>query len=522
MNAPQAPLMHVGLVAALHPTRVAVTRADGKGALTYAELNQRSRQLAIHLRRQGLRRGDHIAILMRNSPEYLVVLWAAQRSGLYYTPLSWHLNADEIRYVVEDCGAKALIVSPEEAAVAEAVAAGNALVTVRLAEGAATGTFAALGSVYDTVDAADELDECEGVSMCYSSGTTGRPKGIKRAATYPPLGTPAPQDMLLRHFYGLNENTVNLQVSPMYHAAPLAWAMATTRFGGTLVLMEKFDAAATIAMAEYHLATHLHLVPTMIVRIMDLPAEVRARANLSSLKCLVHAAAPCPPEVKRAMIDWLGPIVAEYYAGSEGVGMTVVGSADWLTHPRTVGKAVYGQIHVLDDECNEVPTGEVGTIYFGGTPPFEYHQDPEKTRKAVSKQGYATYGDYGRVDAEGFLYIEDRRTDLILTGGVNVYPRETEEALLAHPAVYDAAVIGVPSREFGQDVLALVELKPGVGGSPALAEELIAFSRSRLAHFKCPRRVEFHALPRTATGKLLRRQLKEQFSAPQPPATQAP
>lgn len=512
MNAPQVPLMHIGLVAAQQPQRTAVVNADGAALLSYEALDRRSRQLAIHLRNRGLVRGDHIAVLMRNSPEYLVVLWAAQRSGLYFTPLSWHLTVDEVRYVVEDCGAKALFVSPADAEVGETVLVGNARVEVRLVDGASVGLFEPLSSVYESVDAAAALDECEGVSMCYSSGTTGRPKGIKRPAAFPPLGTPAPQDMLLRHFYGLNGETVNLQIAPMYHAAPLAWAMATTRFGGTLVLMEKFDAKATLENVERHKVTHLHMVPTMMVRVMDLPEPERRRFDLSSLKCLAHAAAPCPPEVKRSMIDWLGPIVAEYYAGSEGIGMTFVGSADWLAHPRTVGCAVYGKIHILDDEGNELPTGEVGTIYFGGTPAFEYHNDPEKTRKVFSQQGYATYGDFGYVDADGFLFIEDRRTDLILSGGVNIYPRETEEALLAHPSVYDVAVIGVPNVEFGQDVMAVVELHPGFVASAALAAELIEFSRSRIAHFKCPRRVEFQPLPRTATGKLLRRQLKEQFS----------
>jgi acyl-CoA synthetase (AMP-forming)/AMP-acid ligase II len=279
-----------------------------------------------------------------------------------------------------------------------------------------------------------------------------------------------------------------------------------------MVMMDKFDARQVLQAVQRHRVTHLHLVPTMMVRMMELPAAERRSYDLSSLKCLAHAAAPCPPDIKRAMIEWLGPIIDEYYGGSEGIGLCFVKSREWLERPRTVGKAVYGTLHILDDQHQELQPGEVGTIYFGGTPPFAYHNDPEKTRTAFNKQGYATCGDFGRVDGEGHLDIEDRRTDLILSSGVNIYPSETEEALLGHRAVGDVAVVGVPSPESGHDVLAVVELRAGFEASPQLAAELIDYCRSRIAHFKCPRRVEFQRLPRTPTGKLLRRDLRQQYS----------
>ena len=509
MIAPAPTPLHIGVHAKARPARPAVVLSSGQPGLDYAELDRRSRRLAVLLRQHGLTRGDHIAVLMRNTADYLVVCCAAQRSGLYYTPVNWHLSNDEVAYVVGDCEARALIVSAELLAVGEQVAAQMPRVGVRLVDGAASGSFESLHDALAGVADDAALDECEGLTMFYSSGTTGRPKGIKRPALCPPWGTPTIPDQLTRDIYKVGPQSVLLSVAPLYHAAPLAWAMATLRLGGTVVLAEQFDALDALRLIAQHGVTHTHFVPTMFVRLLNLSDTDRARFDVSSLRYVVHAAAPCPPDVKRRMMDWLGPIVHEYYAGSENNGMCVVGPQEWLAHPGTVGKPLFGQVHILGDDNQELPTGEIGQIYFGGTPRFEYHNDPAKSASAFSKQGYSTLGDYGHVDAEGYVFIADRRTDLILSGGVNIYPRETEEALMLHPAVFDAAVIGVPSAEFGQDVAAVVQLHPGVAGTGALATELIEFCRARIAHFKCPRQLAFATLPRTATGKLLRRKLKE-------------
>lgn len=504
--------LHIGIHAQANPERTAVAMGDGSAALSYAALDRRSRRLATHLRSRGLQRGDHIAVLMRNSCDYLCVCWAAQRSGLYFTPVNWHLAMEEMAYIVEDCGAQALVVSPTEVEAARAFAGRLPRLAQRLAAGPAQAGFDSLDAVFDDAALDDmALDEVEGQPMFYSSGTTGRPKGIKRPAGAAPWGTPGVADQLASRLHGIGPDAVVLSLAPLYHAAPLSWAMAALRQGGRVVVMPSFVPAEALALIARHRVTHAQFVPTMFVRMLDLPAEERQRHDLSSLRMVVHSAAPCPVDIKRRMLDWFGPVVHEYYAGSENNGLCAVGPADWLAHPGTVGRPVFGQVRVLDENEDELPTGEVGALYFSGTPPFEYHGDRDKTRRAFSRQGWSTLGDFGHVDAEGFVYLADRRTDLILSGGVNIYPRETEEALALHPAVQDVAVVGVPSAEFGEDVLAVVELRAGLQPDAALAQALIDFSRKRIAHFKCPRRVEFDTLPRTATGKLLRRLVKEKW-----------
>ncbi|MEO8296395.1 MAG: AMP-binding protein, partial [Burkholderiales bacterium] len=350
-------------------------------------------------------------------------------------------------------------------------------------------------------------------TMFYSSGTTGRPKGIKRPVDGSPFGTAGLADKLTGGVFGFSSNDVQLALAPLYHAAPLGWALGAQRMGSTVVVMDRFDPLEALKLIERYKVTHAQWVPTMFVRLLNLPEEERRKYDVSSLRCVVHAAAPCPVDIKRRMIEWFGPKILEYYAGSEGNGFCLVNSQQWLDHPGTVGKPIFGAVHILGDDQEELPQGEIGMIYFGGGAPFQYHKDPEKSRSAVSKQGYSTLGDYGYLDKEGFVYIADRRTDLIISGGVNIYPRETEEALLLHPAVLDVAVIGAPSKDFGQDVVAVVELKQGFEASPALAAELAEFCRSKIAHLKCPKRIDFGALPRTETGKLLRRKLKDKYAA---------
>ncbi|XAH21526.1 AMP-binding protein [Xylophilus sp. GW821-FHT01B05] len=511
MTTPDFQPLHIGLHAAAHPDRTAVAMDNGSARLDYAALDRRSRRLAVHLRREGLARGDHIAVLMRNNVDYFSVCWAAQRCGLYFTPVNWHLAVDEVAYIIEDCGARALIVSPTELEVAATFAHRLPQLSIRLVGGAAQGGFDSLDRILDDPLNDDAtLDEIEGQPMFYSSGTTGRPKGIKRPAAAAAWGSPGMGDKLAARLHDIDANAVLLSLAPLYHAAPLSWAMAALRYGGQVVVMPTFKPAEALTVIAHHQVTHVQFVPTMFVRLLELPEAERRSHDLSSLRMVVHAAAPCPVEVKQRMLNWFGPIIHEYYAGSENNGLCAAGPQDWLSHPGTVGRALFGQVHVLDESEDELPVGEIGVIYFSGTPRFEYHNDPQKTQRAFSKQGWSTLGDFGHVDAEGFVYLADRRTDLIISGGVNIYPRETEEALMAHPAVHDAAVVGAPSAEFGEDVLAVVELHAGVEPTAALAQELIDFCRARIAHFKCPRRVAFDTLPRTPTGKLLRRIVKEQ------------
>ena len=361
-------------------------------------------------------------------------------------------------------------------------------------------------------------DETEGMTFFYSSGTTGRPKGIRRSHDFPPFGTGLALDHLMGLAFGFSPEAVYLCPAPLYHAAPIGWAMGTIRNGGTVVLMPRFDATECLRAIERHRVTHVQFVPTHFVRMLKLPQPQRDAFDLSSVQMVIHAAAPCPVDVKRQMIDWLGPKLLEYYAGSEGNGITIINSAEWLDHPGSVGRALGSVVHIVGADGAELPAGQDGFIYFEGGA-FEYHNDPAKTASAVNDKGWSTLGDIGHLDADGYLYLADRRTDLIISGGVNIYPAEVEEALIMHPAVADVAVIGMPDDEMGQSVLAIVQLADAVRGAgttdeAALAAELMAHCRSRLASFKCPRKVEFVSeLPRLPTGKLLRRQLRAERQA---------
>ena len=505
------------LIADVPPGKAAVIMADGSGQVTYGELEARSRQVARLLASLGVRVGNHVAVMLANRPEYFEIAWGAQRAGTYWTPVNWHLTAEEAAYIVADCGAGVVFASPETAQAAARLPGVTVFVTGDDEAGPATaGLSAAPGhggvASYEAAIAgfsAEPIDaEVEGSTVFYSSGTTGRPKGIKRAAEFPPFGTGLALDQVMNLVYGFGPDSVYLCPGPLYHAAPLGFSMGTQRNGGTVVLMDRFDPAGCLRAIEAHRVTHAQFVPTHFVRLLRLPEAERRGFDLGSLHRVIHAAAPCPPEVKQQMIDWLGPVIWEYYAGSEGNGMTVIDTPDWLSHPGSVGRSLSAALHIVDESGCELPAGQDGLIFFEGTA-FEYHNDAAKTAGSRDERGWSTLGDIGHVDADGFLYLSDRRTDLIISGGVNLYPKEIEEALMGHPAVGDVAVIGLPDPEMGQTVLAIVQPSGQAAGSPELAAELIAYCRSRLAAFKCPRSVEFvAALPRTPTGKLLRRQLR--------------
>ncbi|NCY15561.1 MAG: acyl-CoA synthetase [Actinobacteria bacterium] len=504
--------MHPGIHASQRPDDAAVIMASTGETLTWTQLEARSNRLAHLLRSRGLRRGDHIAVFLDNDKHYFEIIWAALRSGLYVTPINWHLGADEAGYIVADCDAVALVTTGRFATVVNGFGDALDAVRIRLSIDEPIDGFEDYATAIAEQPSTPIDDETDGAVMLYSSGTTGRPKGIKPPLSGQPFGTPNALVTLLQFVYGVDETSVYLSPSPLYHAAPLLWSLAAQRLGAAVVVMERFDAEGTLAAIESHHVTHGQFVPTHFVRMLRLPEEVRARYDLSSLQKVIHAAAPCPVEVKRQMLEWVGPIVFEYYAGSEGNGFCAVGPEEWLERPGTVGRPLVGILHIVGEDGEEQAAGEVGEVWFESETVFEYHKDSEKTAAAFNDRGWSTLGDVGYVDAEGWLFLTDRASHMIISGGVNIYPQETENVLAGHPAIADVAVIGVPDEEMGESVKAVVELAVGFEPSPELAAEIIAFSRERLSGFKCPRSVDFtDELPRLPTGKLLKRVLRDQY-----------
>ena len=506
--------MHLSELSHAQPDRVAATGPDGSSQ-TYAELDDESRRLASLLSARGLVPGDAIAILLENTPHFLAAAWGAQRAGLYYVPVNWHLSAAEAAYIVADSGVRALISSARLADLAAQVTGDAPGTTTRLAVGGPVDGFEDYATALAASTPDRPADEVNGACMFYSSGTTGRPKGIRRSAPPPRFGDTLALEAILAGLYGFGPDAVYLCPGPLYHAAPLGYSMGTQALGGQVVLMDRFEPEACLALIDRYKITHMQVVPTMFVRMLKLPPEVRARYDLSSLRMVVHAAAPCPPAVKRAMIDWLGPVISEYYAASEGNCYFAIDSAQWLAHPGSVGRPLSGAPHILDADGSELPAGEIGQIWIENEAAFSYHNDPVKTAEAYNDRGWSTLGDLGHVDAEGFLYLSDRRTDLIITGGVNVYPREIEEALTMHPKVADVAVIGVAHEEMGEEIRAVVQPAAGVVPGPELEQELIEHCAGQLARFKRPRRIDFVAeLPRLPSGKILRRVVRDGYARP--------
>jgi acyl-CoA synthetase (AMP-forming)/AMP-acid ligase II len=478
--------------------------------MTYGELEARSNQIAQLMRRHGLQRGDTVALMLVNSLDYLAICWGVQRAGLVYVAMSTKLNADEASYILVDSGAKLLIASAALGAVAGPA---SAAVAARYAVGGMITGFADLGAAIADLPTTRIADESSGRDMLYSSGTTGRPKGVRGPLPEGPLDQVDSLSGLVGMLYGWEPGMRYLSPAPLYHAAPLRYCMSVHRYGGTVVVMEKFDPEAYLALVEKYRITHSQLVPTMFVRMLKLPEDVRSRYDLSSLKVAIHAAAPCPVDVKHAMIEWWGPVIYEYYSATEGAGFTTITSAEWLQKPGSVGKAILGEIRVLGDDDSVLPPGETGRIYFANGPRFEYHNDAEKTASVTGEHG-ATFGDIGHVDSDGYLFLTDRAAFMIISGGVNVYPQEAENALTLHPEVADVAVFGVPDAEMGEAVKAVVQPRDMARAGPELEAELIAFCRARLSHVKCPKSVDFRAeLPRHDTGKLYKRLLKDQYWA---------
>ncbi|WP_201781288.1 acyl-CoA synthetase [Sphingomonas sp. Leaf357] len=501
--------MHPSVHAAANADKPALIVAETGETISYGELDRRSNRAAHLFRARGLGVGDTIALFIDNVPEYYDLVWGAQRSGLFYVCISSKLTAPEVEYIVRDSGAKLLVVGEALAGTATQIDLGSCL-------GFAVGPVAGFEDWRAGASAMPDTpipDQRAGVDMLYSSGTTGRPKGVRVALPEDPdIATPNVLMQLAQALYGLGPDTIYLSPAPLYHAAPLRWSMTVMRLGGTVVMMQHFDPEAALGAIARYKVTASQWVPTHFVRMLKLDPAVRATYDLSSLKVAIHAAAPCPVPVKQAMIDWWGPVLFEYYAGSEGNGLTAIDSAQWLAHPGSVGRAVYGALHVCDEAGEELGADAEGLIYFSGGGTFEYHNDPDKTAETRHAKGWTTLGDIGRIDADGFLYLTDRKSFMIISGGVNIYPQEIENRLITHPRVADVAVIGGPDAEMGERVIAVVQPLDMAEAGEALAAELTAWCRAELSGVKTPRQIDFaEELPRHATGKLYKRLLRDRY-----------
>lgn len=507
--------LHVGAFAAKTPDRPAIIMGHSGEIITFAQYEALSNQCAHLLRSLGLQRGDGMAIFMENNAIYQPMAWGGMRAGLRVTTVATHLSQPEVDYILENSGARVLITSAGMQTTARAlelpgVPRSGRFMFDRPAD--AADRFDDLRAALSAQPDTPITDQSEGVDMLYSSGTTGRPKAVRKPLPEAPFGTPHPSAQLTAKLYGLGEETVYLSPAPLYHAAPFITNLRVNRYGGTCVIMEKYDPEKALALIEQHRVTVSQWVPTHFIRMLRLPEDVRAKYDTSSLRVAFHAAAPCPADVKRQMIDWWGPVIQEYYAGSEGNGYCHITTQEWLKKPGSVGRAVIGRLRICDDAGHEVPANQEGTIYFEGGPVFEYHGDAEKTAASRTPKGWSTLGDVGYVDDDGYLFLTDRKAYMIISGGVNIYPQESENILVTHEAVVDAAVIGVPNPDFGEEVKAVVQLVDPSRAGPEMEKELISYCRDRLSHVKCPRSVDFVAqLPREENGKLYKRKLRDQY-----------
>ena len=507
--------MYIGDLAKQIPNKPAYIMAGSGEITTYRQLNDRSCQTSQLFRSLGLQTGDHVALLMENNARFLEICMAAARSGLFYTAISSRLTVTEAAYIINDCGAKLFISSFNKGELASELLDKTPIVEARLMVNGTVSGYHSYEASRDQMPQQPIADEAAGIDMLYSSGTTGQPKGVKIPLPDINVGDESANLVLLsKVLYGFDNKTIYLSPAPLYHAAPLRYNLVTLLFGGTSVVMEDFNDEEALRLIEKYQITHSQWVPTMFVKMLKLPEEVRHKYDVSSLQVAIHAAAPCPIEIKEKMIDWWGPVIFEYYAGSEGNGFCAINSSEWLAHRGSVGRAMVGVLHICDDEGDDVAVGESGTIYFADGPVFEYYNDPTKTQQSKHPKGWTTLGDIGRLDEEGFLYLTDRKAFMIISGGVNIYPQEAENRLIMHPKVADVAVFGVPNDEFGEEVKAVVQPMDWADVGPEFEQELMAFCQQNLAKIKCPKSIDFDKeLPRHPTGKLYKRLLKDKYWA---------
>ena len=503
--------MHPGDLAAKWPDKPAYIIAETGETVTFKQYNDLSMQASQLFRQLGLKRGDHIALLLENHSAFLPICLAAQRSGLYFTAISYRLQEEEVEYIINDCQAKVFITSISRRDVVEKLQGKLARdPKLYMLDGVIAG-FDSWEEALAAMPAKKIADESMGISMLYSSGTTGRPKGVFRQLPEEEFGSDEGAG-LFALLYGADEGSIYLSPAPLYHAAPLAFTTNFLAMGATCVVMQHFEAEAALKAIERYRVTHSQWVPTMFIRMLKLDEDARTRYDVSSLQCAIHAAAPCPVPVKEQMIEWWGPIIHEYYAGSEGNGFVAINSEEWLAHKGSVGRPLNATLHIADEDGKELPPGESGTIFFEGGGEFEYFNDQQKTDESRHAKGWSTLGDVGYLDEEGYLYLTDRKSFMIISGGVNIYPQETENLLVTHPKVMDVAVFGVPNAEFGEEVKAVVQPKHWQDAGPALEAELIDFCREQISHIKCPKSVDFQQeLPRHPTGKLYKRLLKDKY-----------
>jgi len=491
------------------PQSPALIVADG--AISYGELFEASQRVAALLHQAGLRRGDGVALVLPNRPEFFEITWGCQLSGLYYSAVNTHFTPDEVAYVIDDSGAKAVFIDQSMADLGKRILELNDDVDVHISVG---GALPRWRSYTDALaDSGQPPPISDGSEMLYSSGTTGRPKAVRRLLPEDGQGSWAQKvlEYSLAQRYGMTASSVYLSPAPLYHAAGINYTMAVHRVGAAAILIPKFDAEAVLRLIETHRVTHAQFVPTMFVRMLKLPETIREKYDVSSLRYVIHAAAPCPVDVKKRMMAWFGPIIHEYYGGTEGFAGTIIDPQEWLAHPGSVGKP-FSPVHVVGEDGTELAVGESGELFFEGGPAFEYFNDPEKTASVFNDRGWRSLGDMGYLDEDGYMYLTDRSTFMIVSGGVNIYPQEAENLLVVHPKLVDAAVFGVPNDEFGEEVKAVVQPIDGAAPGPELEAELIEYCRANLASYKCPRTIEFDAdLPRDPNGKLYKRLIRDRY-----------
>ena len=505
-------MLHTRVHAKLTPDKPAYIMAGTGEVVTFSQLEERANRCSHFFREAGLQPKDHICIYMDNNARFLEISSAAKVAGLTYTLVSKYLNSSEIEYIVNDCQARLLIVSiAVKEVAAQLVDRCPSIEKWVMVGGTIDGYLSYEEEMAKYPDT--PIPECpEGRDMLYSSGTTGRPKGIVKVLPDVPFGTQDASEKDFARLFRLDSDTVYLSPSPLYHAAPHRFCMWSLRLGGTIIVMEKYDSVEALSLIEKYRVTHAQWVPTMMIRMLKLPEEERNRFDLSSMKIAIHSAAMCPVDVKEKMIQWWGPIIYEYYSATEGTSLFFIDSEEWLAHKGSVGKCYRGIPHIVNELQEELPIGEVGTVYIENGFPFKYLNDPEKTAESQNAKGWVTLGDIGHMDSDGYLYLTDRRTDMIISGGINIYPQEVENALVIHPKVEDVAVFGIPHEEFGQQVKAVVKRADFEDSETALETELLEYCYSKLAKIKCPKSIDFRdELPRTPTGKLMKRLLVGEY-----------